>query len=185
MLSDNLFAIRLRFAVGVSVILLFFPKYYNLNGKMPHITYEYTVPRSPEPRPAPPLAAAPEAIRKSILVAMPSQDLDHGLNDTSMEFFYKDNEIDGGEGRGPGNHTAPVMTNKGSPAVDLDSAEHVVWELQTPLNLSNLPGVLLFRPVNKVFRNNVKHKLDDREGLTEFGESQFERMPHLPPRFQP
>ncbi|KAG5847388.1 hypothetical protein ANANG_G00125510 [Anguilla anguilla] len=143
--------------------------YYNLNGKMPHITYEYTVPRSPEPRTAPPLAAAPEALRKSVLVAMPPPGMDHGLNDTSMELFYKDNEIDVGNGRGPGNHTTPVVTDKVSPAVDLDSAEHLVWELQAPLNLSNLPGVLLFRPVNKVFRNKVEHKLDDHEGLTEFG----------------
>ncbi|KAJ8270315.1 hypothetical protein GJAV_G00112880 [Gymnothorax javanicus] len=144
--------------------------YYNLNGKMPHITYEYTVPRSPEPRTAPPLATAPEAVRKSVLLALPPQGMDHDLNDTSMELFYKDNEIDGGDGgRGPGNRTAPVVADKNSPAVDLDSTEHLVWGLQAPLNLSNLPGVFIFRPINKVFRNRVNHKLDDHGQPTEFG----------------
>ncbi|KAG9338438.1 hypothetical protein JZ751_025842, partial [Albula glossodonta] len=141
--------------------------YYNLNGKMPHITYEYTVPRSPEPRTATPLAAASETTRKNVLMVLPPQGGD--LNDTSVELSYKDNEIDVDEGHGTGNHTTPLESDESPLATDLDSSKRLVWELQAPLNLSDLPGVLLFRPVNKVFQNNVEHKLDDHEGPPDFG----------------
>ncbi|KAG7457187.1 hypothetical protein MATL_G00243790 [Megalops atlanticus] len=145
--------------------------YYNLNGKMPHITYEYTVPRFPEPRTAPPLVTAPEAAHKSGVVALPPHEpsgIDRDLNDTSVELSYKDNEIEGGEEYKFDNRTTPLATDEG-PGALLDSVEHLVWELQAPLNLTDLPGVLVFRPLNEVFQNSVRNKLEDHEGPADYG----------------
>lgn len=46
----------------MKAVLVFFPRflqYYNFNGKMPHVTYDYTVPRTPPLRTAAPALARP------------------------------------------------------------------------------------------------------------------------------
>ncbi|MBN3296665.1 ATL2 protein, partial [Amia calva] len=147
--------------------------YYNLNGKMPHITYEYTVPSSPELKTAPPVMDTdlfvPEAAMENTgkgVGLQPGQDQpgpsNHFIN-TSVELLYDDNEINGGEEYKLGNYTTPLTSDSG-PAAHIDP-EGLVWELQTPLNLSDIPGVLLFKPVSKVFPNN----LHDHDGATSFG----------------
>lgn len=46
-------------ALKIKAVLFSFLQYYNFNGKMPHITYDYTVPRTPPLRTAAPALARP------------------------------------------------------------------------------------------------------------------------------
>lgn len=47
----------------------FLTQYYNLNGKAPHITYEYTVPRPAGTTPLTPASLTPEQPQLSSLVS--------------------------------------------------------------------------------------------------------------------
>uniref|UniRef100_A0A671PI59 ADAMTS-like protein 2 n=1 Tax=Sinocyclocheilus anshuiensis TaxID=1608454 RepID=A0A671PI59_9TELE len=71
--------------------------YYNLNGKMPHITYEYTVPRAPELRAAPPMVSTPEQPQISNLMSKTSKDpspAEQKVNMSSTELSSTHNEIE-------------------------------------------------------------------------------------------
>uniref|UniRef100_A0A673I926 ADAMTS-like protein 2 n=1 Tax=Sinocyclocheilus rhinocerous TaxID=307959 RepID=A0A673I926_9TELE len=71
--------------------------YYNLNGKMPHITYEYTVPQAPELRAAPPMASTPEQPQISNLMSKTSKDpspAEQKVNMSSTELSSTHNEIE-------------------------------------------------------------------------------------------
>ncbi|XP_041134198.1 ADAMTS-like protein 2 isoform X1 [Polyodon spathula] len=153
--------------------------YYNLNGKMPHITYEYTVPSSLLLRTAPPVMemelydSVPEPGVENTGAGVgpqPEQDKQDPIQDfngTSVELMYDGNEIDSNEDYKHGNDTPP-LTSESNPATHLGS-EGLVWELQAPLNLSDIPSVLFFKPVNKHFQNRAGNRLQDEDRPSKFG----------------
>ncbi|XP_015210526.2 ADAMTS-like protein 2 isoform X1 [Lepisosteus oculatus] len=148
--------------------------YYNLNGKMPHITYEYTVPTSPELRTVPPrtetgLSDAVANTGNSVGL-QPEQDKagpTGNFNNISVELSYDNNEISDGEEYRYRNRTPPLASDN-APGAHLDQ-EGLVWELQAPLNLSSIPGFVFFKSVNKFFENKVENKMEDHGGPTSYG----------------
>uniref|UniRef100_A0A674AZY2 Si:ch211-267e7.3 n=1 Tax=Salmo trutta TaxID=8032 RepID=A0A674AZY2_SALTR len=92
--------------------------YYNLNGKMPHITYEYTVPRTPEARTTTPVASLPEEVQiRALSVVKPAVPEpwppvvpDTIANATATELSLNDNEIEASEDYGKlGNHSGVLV----------------------------------------------------------------------------
>ncbi|KAA0719095.1 ADAMTS-like protein 2 [Triplophysa tibetana] len=142
--------------------------YYNLNGKMPHITYEYTVPRSPEPRTAPPMPSTPEQPQISNLMSMTSKDTslaEKKVNTSSIELSFTHNEIEGREEYGKkGNQSASLAPQEN---VELRvGAEELLWELQASVNLS---GLVLFRPAGEVLQNELDDEMHHLETQGSFG----------------
>uniref|UniRef100_A0A674B1H2 Si:ch211-267e7.3 n=1 Tax=Salmo trutta TaxID=8032 RepID=A0A674B1H2_SALTR len=147
--------------------------YYNLNGKMPHITYEYTVPRTPEARTTTPVASLPEEVQiRALSVVKPAVPEpwppvvpDTIANATATELSLNDNEIEASEDYGKlGNHSGVLVPDE-PPDVDHDldhDHEGLVWELQAPLNLSQPPAMLVFRPASEIYHNNLENKLGDQ-----------------------
>ncbi|KAI4893227.1 hypothetical protein NFI96_025574 [Prochilodus magdalenae] len=114
-------------------------KYYNLNGKMPHITYEYTVPRIEEART---VTAAPFTMEQpplgSIMVAALKAPAapETAPNASSPVVPFSGNEIDAREElRKKGNQSTHAAPNE---RVEV-RPEDVRWELQAPRNLTD-PG---------------------------------------------
>lgn len=146
-------------------------KYYNLNGKMPHITYEYTVPRTPEARTTTPVASPPEEVQiRALSVVEPAvpEPWPPVAPDTianATELSLNDNEIEASEDYGKlGNHSGVLVPDE-PPDVDHDldhDHEGLVWELQAPLNLSQPPAMLVFRPASEIYHNNLENKLGDQ-----------------------
>uniref|UniRef100_A0A671PI65 ADAMTS-like protein 2 n=1 Tax=Sinocyclocheilus anshuiensis TaxID=1608454 RepID=A0A671PI65_9TELE len=62
------------FSDGFEYIMAQGPTHQALNVMMPHITYEYTVPRAPELRAAPPMVSTPEQPQISNLMSKTSKD---------------------------------------------------------------------------------------------------------------
>ncbi|XP_030631681.1 ADAMTS-like protein 2 [Chanos chanos] len=152
--------------------------YYNLNGKMPHITYEYTVPRSTEPRTAAPLSSSPEEPQISSLVALPPPPLppaqypavpDREANNiTSTELSLTDNEIEASEEYTKvGNQSVPVVSKENMEV--RVGPEGLRWEVQTQINISSLPNILLLSPVSPVLGNELENKLLQHEVPDSFG----------------
>uniref|UniRef100_A0A8C9R5Z7 Si:ch211-267e7.3 n=1 Tax=Scleropages formosus TaxID=113540 RepID=A0A8C9R5Z7_SCLFO len=115
--------------------------YYNLNGKMPHITYEYTVPRMVEPKMATPLVLDSGFLQKHGAAAVlpeAQQSPEWDTNDTMVEVSYGSNEINVSEEYRVRNHTMLqlVLSN----IVMLLSFRRIVVSLQT---LSLCPSPLL------------------------------------------
>ncbi|XP_072547105.1 ADAMTS-like protein 2 [Salminus brasiliensis] len=122
--------------------------YYNLNGKMPHITYEYTVPRIEDPRTSTPASSTLEqpqlgSLMVAALKAPAVPEL--ATNASSPVLPFSENEI---EARGQ----LKKEVNQSSPAASKErlevrgGPEDVRWELQAPHNLSKPAVVLPFRP---------------------------------------
>ncbi|MFT7808279.1 ADAMTS-like protein 2 isoform X2 [Arapaima gigas] len=150
--------------------------YYNLNGKMPHITYEYTVPQVLESKTATPLELAPGLLQKNKAAATPPEphlSLDQNPNDTSVEVSYSNNEIDRSEQFGTGNYTTVQAPYEGVPW-PMGSSSYL--ELQAPQNLTNLPGIVPFQPVTESILNNVQSDLHGPEG-----QEGFVIFPFFPP----
>ncbi|KAL7849261.1 hypothetical protein SRHO_G00208840 [Serrasalmus rhombeus] len=122
--------------------------YYNLNGKMPHITYEYTVPRITEARTATP---APSTLDQPQLGSIMAAALkaptapQPGANASSPIRPFSGNEIEAREElRKKGNQSTHAASNE---RVEVHvHPEDVRWELQAPHNLSDPARVLPFRP---------------------------------------
>uniref|UniRef100_A0A6Q2Y108 PLAC domain-containing protein n=1 Tax=Esox lucius TaxID=8010 RepID=A0A6Q2Y108_ESOLU len=140
--------------------------YYNLNGKIPHITFEYTVPRTTEALTTPRNAPSPEEIQiRTLSMISPPQDImipETKSNDSTKALSYTDNEIEASEDYGKlGNHSGLLVPNEPQELNhDLDH-DGLLWELQAPLNLSHPPSMLLYRPVGEIYHNNLENKLGD------------------------
>lgn len=138
---------------------------------MPHITYEYTVPRSPEPRTAPPIASTPEQPQISNLMSMTSKDTSpegKKVNTSSSELSIAHNEIEGRKQyEKKGNQSAPMAPQEN---VELRvGPEELLWELQASVNLSELPGLVLFRPASEVLQNELDDEMHHLEAQGSFG----------------
>uniref|UniRef100_A0AAY4CVH0 PLAC domain-containing protein n=1 Tax=Denticeps clupeoides TaxID=299321 RepID=A0AAY4CVH0_9TELE len=107
--------------------------YYNQNGKMPHITYEYTVPHYPDPNLEVPLAAAVlEAKEKvaplmgTLMLSAPTPDLPATVSPSSnttpstrsSELSFTHNEIESSE------HYKKHGNNQSIPIFEVDSLDH-------------------------------------------------------------
>ncbi|XP_076832515.1 ADAMTS-like protein 2 isoform X2 [Brachyhypopomus gauderio] len=123
--------------------------YYNLNGKTPHITYEYTIPRAAEMRVAPPTSSItpdhppPSSLRS--VAAPPAPAVARlATNTSSLELPATGNEIE----------SCKACRNLSSAPTHKESVEacggpgdmHSTPELQAAPDLGGPPGVLLFRP---------------------------------------
>ncbi|KAG9264785.1 ADAMTS-like protein 2 [Astyanax mexicanus] len=122
--------------------------YYNLNGKMPHITYEYTVPRVPDTRTATPASytLAQPQLGSLMVAALKAPAVPEPPSNASSPLLpFSGNEIEARERlKKKGNQSNPTAPKenvevRGGP-------EDVRWELQTPHNLSSSAMVLPFRP---------------------------------------
>ncbi|XP_028666973.2 ADAMTS-like protein 2 isoform X1 [Erpetoichthys calabaricus] len=150
--------------------------YYNINGKMPHITYEYTVPTSSV------LITVPPAMDVDLYIHVPEPDFEKTVKDlnmknrvekpdsipgsshTTVDLSYNDNEIDSVEDYGSENSTSPLafVSNLASE----QETDGLIWELQPPLNLSTDPSLLILKQMNMFFHNRVYNKLADKSGQT-------------------
>ncbi|KAG2461536.1 ATL2 protein, partial [Polypterus senegalus] len=152
------------------------PQYYNINGKMPHITYEYTVPTSSV------LITVPPAMDVDLYIHVPEPDFEKTVKDlnmkngvekpdsipgsshTTIDLSYNDNEIDSVEDYGSENSTSSLafVSNLASE----QETDGLIWELQPPLNLSTDPSLLILKQMNTFFHNRVYNKLADKSGQT-------------------
>ncbi|XP_028856869.1 ADAMTS-like protein 2 isoform X2 [Denticeps clupeoides] len=148
--------------------------YYNQNGKMPHITYEYTVPHYPDPNLEVPLAAAVlEAKEKvaplmgTLMLSAPTPDLPATVSPSSnttpstrsSELSFTHNEIESSE------HYKKHGNNQSIPIAP-QILEPGDWELQTPLNLSSVPSLhLLF--------SSTLNELEKKQGLQRVPDSRL------------
>ncbi|XP_018608676.1 ADAMTS-like protein 2 isoform X2 [Scleropages formosus] len=140
--------------------------YYNLNGKMPHITYEYTVPRMVEPKMATPLVLDSGFLQKHGAAAVlpeAQQSPEWDTNDTMVEVSYGSNEINVSEEYRVRNHTMLQAPYDG--VSQLVGSE---WELEPLLNLTNLPSIAPFQPITESLPNNVESDLRGTEGQVDF-----------------
>ncbi|KAK1785848.1 hypothetical protein P4O66_003220 [Electrophorus voltai] len=153
----------------------FFPlwlKYYNLNGKMPHITYEYTVPRAAELRVSPPASSTPDhpppsSIRAAAAPLAPAV-ARPAANASSPELPVTGNEI---EGSGACRNLSSASTLKES-AEAHRSHKDTQPELQVSPDLGEQPQVLRFRPGDpsrKAFRNELESSTHRSEVQVTFG----------------
>ncbi|XP_026062244.1 ADAMTS-like protein 2 isoform X2 [Carassius auratus] len=145
--------------------------YYNLNGKMPHITYEYTVPRAPELRVAPPMVSTPEQPQISNLMSKTAKDpsaAEQKVNASSTELSSTHNEIEARkEYRKKGNQSTSL-----GPQDNVDvhvGDEELLWELKASVNFSELPGLVLFRPASEVLQNELDDEMHRLEAQGSFG----------------
>lgn len=121
-------------------------KYYNLNGKMPHITYEYTVPRVSS-TPASPTQKQPP------LASMTA-------NASYSQLPISGNEV---EAR---NKNREEEKNQSTPVGHegrMEARGGVRWEHQAPCNLSETTEVLCLRVSGGVLRK----ELGKQDGLGE------------------
>ncbi|XP_064416219.1 ADAMTS-like protein 2 [Latimeria chalumnae] len=127
--------------------------YYNLNGKMPHITFEYILPRLPMLKTAAPVMEAPlyfhisepgNGNKENDLDIAISEDRNRakGSNESWIEIPFDENEILNNEGPKGGNFTARFSVFPGNASL-LDS-EGLVWEFPSPVNLSDLSNVMFY-----------------------------------------
>ncbi|XP_048845067.1 ADAMTS-like protein 2 isoform X1 [Brienomyrus brachyistius] len=131
--------------------------YYNLNGKMPHITYEYTVPWTPSPRTTATMMLAPEPVQLVPLEAVPDPGRD--TNDTLVELAYN-NEIDVSEQYKLQNSTSAIVQYKG--VVGDPGTDVLEWRFQTPPNFTSVPSDVLFQ-------NNVGNSQEGHKGTVDTG----------------
>uniref|UniRef100_A0A8C7JMY9 Si:ch211-267e7.3 n=1 Tax=Oncorhynchus kisutch TaxID=8019 RepID=A0A8C7JMY9_ONCKI len=129
--------------------------YYNLNGKMPHITYEYTVPRTPEARTTTPVASPPEEVQIRALSVVEPADPEPWppvaqetmANATATELSFNGNEIEASEDYGKlGNHSG-VRVPDNSPEVQFGSIQTFNHLSPSPsISSSRSPGFVLLPP---------------------------------------
>ncbi|KAJ8012291.1 hypothetical protein DPEC_G00067140 [Dallia pectoralis] len=137
--------------------------YYNVNGKLPHITYEYTVPRTTKARTTPRNTSSPEEIQiRTLSIISPTQDPmipDTKFNGTTTEPSYTNNEIEASEEYGNlGNYSGPQVQNKPQEINRNLDGDGLLWKLQAPLNLSHPLATLLYGPLRKIYHNNLENK---------------------------
>ncbi|XDV27139.1 hypothetical protein PO909_030720 [Leuciscus waleckii] len=145
--------------------------YYNLNGKMPHITYEYTVPRAPELRAAPPMASTPEQPQISNLMSKTSKDpssAEQKVNASSTELFSTHNEIEARKEYGKKDNQSSSLVAQDNVEVHVGH-EELLWGLQASVNFSELPGLVLFRPASEVLQNELDDEMHHLEAQGSFG----------------
>ncbi|XP_062873362.1 ADAMTS-like protein 2 [Trichomycterus rosablanca] len=112
--------------------------YYNLNGKVPHITYEYTVPRASGPIPSTPASLTPEQPQLSSLVS----------NATSPRLPITGNEVDPRQD----STEAEIQSTPSVPE------ENLKGRGGSARNLSEDPEVLSFRSAADVLRNELEEQ---------------------------
>ncbi|XP_066517793.1 ADAMTS-like protein 2 [Hoplias malabaricus] len=141
--------------------------YYNLNGKMPHITYEYTVPRVTEARTAAPsLSTLEQPQLGSIMALKVSTPLEPVVNTSSPVLPVSGNEIEArGELGKEGNQSASSGLKE---KVEIQGRpEDVPWELQAPHNLSDPAKVQPFKPAE--LRNELENSVRSQDAQGSFG----------------
>jgi len=151
--------------------LYIYVQYYNLNGKMPHITYEYTVPRAPELRVASPMASTPEQPQISNLMSKTSKDPSSAVqkvNASSTELFSTHNEIEARKEYGKKDNQSSSLVAQDNVEVHVGH-EELLWGLQASVNFSELPGLVLFRPASEVLQNELDDEMHHLEAQSSFG----------------
>lgn len=146
---------RLKFQYEVNLLFSLYIKYYNLNGKVPHITYEYTVPR-------------PSLEVTSTEDTTPSPSLSHhnfthnGVN----EDVRGDNLKATNCSKGSVTSVHPYNSQLGSDdqsdvQLQEETAEEGMWEIRTP---SPLPptAVLVYRPADVTSHVYNHNDVEDR-----------------------
>uniref|UniRef100_A0A8C2AMJ6 Si:ch211-267e7.3 n=1 Tax=Cyprinus carpio TaxID=7962 RepID=A0A8C2AMJ6_CYPCA len=114
--------------------------YYNLNGKMPHITYEYTVPRAPELRAAPPMISTPEQPQISNLMSKTSRDpsaAEQKVNTSSTELSSTHNEIEARKEYGKKGNQSTSLGPQDNVDVHVGH-EELLWELSNEFEVESL-----------------------------------------------
>ncbi|KAM3865652.1 ADAMTS-like protein 2 [Diretmus argenteus] len=121
--------------------------YYNLNGKLPHITYEYTVPRNTH-----------DVIDVDDIASGPSLSLVNHTHNEVNEGFREDhrrssNHSNGGAAVASVRQYDVQLGEIHLGGVDHEDGEELVQELQTP---SPLPpaAMLVYRPAGDLFSHN-------------------------------
>lgn len=148
-------------------------QYYNLNGKMAHITYEYTVPRAAELRAAPPMASTPEQPQISNLMSKTSKDpspAEQKVNTSSTELSSTHNEIEARKEYGKKDNQSTSLVAQDNDEVHVGH-EELLWGLQASVNFSELPGLVLFRPASEVLQNELDDEMHHLEAQGSFGKS--------------
>ncbi|KAL0200466.1 hypothetical protein M9458_003653, partial [Cirrhinus mrigala] len=115
--------------------------YYNLNGKMPHITYEA----------APLMTSTPEQPQISNLMSKTSKDPsppEQKVNTSSTELSSTHNEIEARKEFGKKGNQSASLGPQDNVEVHVGH-EELLWELQASVNFSELPGLVLFRPASE------------------------------------
>uniref|UniRef100_A0A4W3H0G3 Si:ch211-267e7.3 n=1 Tax=Callorhinchus milii TaxID=7868 RepID=A0A4W3H0G3_CALMI len=129
--------------------------YYNLNGKIPHVTYEYTIPRPPVLKPAPPVVTP-------FYFRIPEADYGDGdnklgrvqfhrdpqllHNETALGIAYSDNEITKMESRQNISFTSDLgVSGENVSRADSDDQD---WELYPSNNLSDIAGIMFYKSRN-------------------------------------
>lgn len=102
---------------------------------------------------------------------MTSKDTSPGekkVNTSSSELSFTHNEIEGRKQyEKKGNQSAPMAPQEN---VELRvGAEELLWELQASVNLSELPGLVLFRPASEVLQNELDDEMHHLEAQGSFG----------------
>ncbi|TRY56837.1 hypothetical protein DNTS_004106, partial [Danionella cerebrum] len=140
--------------------------YYNLNGKVPHITYEYTVPRVLELRLVSPMSSTPEQPQISNLMSKISRDPPGAEpNTSSSEHAATHNEIQALK-------DLEKKTNKSTLVVQDHMALHeeLLRDLQTSVNLSEQHTLdLVSLPVSEVLQNELEDEMHHLEVQGHFG----------------
>ncbi|XP_007901195.1 ADAMTS-like protein 2 isoform X2 [Callorhinchus milii] len=136
--------------------------YYNLNGKIPHVTYEYTIPRPPVLKPAPPVVTP-------FYFRIPEADYGDGdnklgrvqfhrdpqllHNETALGIAYSDNEITKMESRQNISFTSDLgVSGENVSRADSDDQD---WELYPSNNLSDIAGIMFYKSRNEFHRNRA------------------------------
>lgn len=135
---------------------------------MPHITYEYTVPRAAELRAAPPMASTPEQPQISNLMSKTSKDpspAEQKVNTSSTELSSTHNEI---EEYGKKDNQSTSLVAQDNDEVHVGH-EELLWGLQASVNFSELPGLVLFRPASEVLQNELDDEMHHLEAQGSFG----------------
>lgn len=127
---------------------------------MPHITYEYTVPRAP----ASPMTSTSEQPQVSNLMSKTSRDpsvAEPRGNTSSTEH----NEIEARkEYEKKSNQSSSLVPQDG-----VDVHEELLWGLQASVNFSELPALVLFRPASEVLQNELDDEMHHLEAQSSFG----------------